>query len=185
MVALNTREEERTWILQSHGWQWNLPHVYYPRAIVSALCVGISGGRRIRIDRDILLSSTMEPALNRQSRNVTSCLMPEFNDASRFRHILTPLRDSQPRIPSRSMQRHSILFWKLNSESKILNDGRFGKVVDGEFAWWDFAWLGMEILLDRSISSKQKMSSTPLLFSLFQPFFFGLGFLVWYDSLYY
>ena len=128
------------------------------------------------------------PPLNRQSRNVTSCLMPEFNDASRFRHILsflTPLRDSQPRIPSRSMQRHSILFWKLNSESKILNDGRFGKVVDGEFAWWDFAWLGVEILLDRSISSKQKMSSTPLLFSLFQPFFFGLGFLVWYDSLYY
>ena len=103
------------------------------------------------------------------------------------RHILTPLRDSQPRIPTRSMQRY-MLFWRVNSESKILDDGKFGKVVDIEFAWWAFAWLGVEILFDRSIL-KQKMSSTvqPPLVQSVSTLFFGLGFLVWpgYNSLYY
>ena len=67
-------------------------------------------------------------------------------------------------------------FWRLHSNLKyrrILDDGRFGKVVDGDFAWWTYASLGVERLSDGLVLIQKRRMWAVLnpSFFMFQPFF--------------
>ena len=79
-------------------------------------------------------------------------------------------------------------FWRLRSNLKyrrILDDGRFGKVVDGDFAWWTYASLGVERLSDGSVLiQKRRMWAVfnPSLLVYSVSTFFCQGFQVWYGS---